>query len=191
MVKLNDLIELVPAGAKCSWISPLHPVEKPNGQPKTVKIKGVTSQMRANVEKSRIRVTSDNKRLNKAIIRMRRPMPSVSQLQFYLAGNEWFSKVDIRDAFLQVVLDADGRILTTFSTPWGLYRYKRLNMGLCTASEIFQEVILSQTSGLRNIKVAIDDIMVYGKTLEEHDSALESLMARLTEMQITLNKSKC
>ena len=106
MVKF-DLIELVPAGAKCSWISPLHPVEKPNGHPKPVKVKGVTAQMRANVEKRRIRVTSDNKRLNKAIIRMRRPMPSVSQLQFDLAGNEWFSKVDIRDAFLQVALDAD------------------------------------------------------------------------------------
>jgi hypothetical protein len=64
-------------------------------------------------------------------------------------------------------------------------------MGLCTASEIFQELMLSQLSGLQNIKVAIDDIMVYGKTVEEHDAALESLLARLTEMEITLNKSKC
>jgi len=115
MIKF-DLIEAVPAGAKCSWISPMHPVEKSNGphKPKEPKPKGSANQMRANVEKNRIRITSDNKRLNKAIIRMRRPMPSVSQLQFDLAGNKWFSKVDIRDAFLQVLMDVESRILTTF-----------------------------------------------------------------------------
>ena len=79
-------------------------------------------------------------------------MPSVQALSYDLNGNKWFSKVDIRDAFNQIELDEESKILTTFVTPWGLYRYLRLNMGLCVASEIFQEILSSKLADLKNIK---------------------------------------
>jgi hypothetical protein len=40
------------------------------------------------------------------------------------------------------------RHTTTFRTPFGLKGYKRLAMGICCASEMFQRVIENALSGL-------------------------------------------
>ena len=128
-----------------------------------------------------IRITSDNSsNLNKAIIKQIRPMPSVCSLK-YENGAKFFSKADIRDAFLPIELDESNKDLTIFSTPWGLYRYKRLNMGLCEASELFQEKMTRNLQGLKHVKVAMDDILVSGKRQEEHDEALN----------LTVGEDKC
>lgn len=118
-------------------------------------------------------------------------MPSVCTLKYDLNGAKHFSKVDIRDAFLTVELDEGSKDLTIFSTPWGLYRYKRLNMGLCVASELFQEKMTRNLQGLVNVKVAMDDILVFGKTQEEHDAALHALMKRLVDLNLTVGVDKC
>jgi len=118
-------------------------------------------------------------------------MPSISTLKYDLNGMKYFSKVDIRDAFLTIELDDESKNLTIFSTPWGLYRYKRLNMGLCVASELFQETLTSKLAGLKNVKVAMDDILVFGRTQAEHDEALEALLKRLVELNLTVGEAKC
>ena len=73
----------------------------------------------------------------------------------------------------------------------GIYRYKRLNFGICSASEIFQETIrqvIQNIPGARNIS---DDILVYGKDQDSHDKALCSVLQRLSDNGLTLNGSKC
>ncbi len=104
--KLNELInqeiiEKVDETAKVTWISPMLPVEKN----KSTKPKGKSNQQRQLTEQAHIRITSDNKKLNKAIVRRPRPMPSLQTLTYDLNGKKWFSKVDIRDAFNQLELD--------------------------------------------------------------------------------------
>ena len=90
------------------------PVAK--GKATIINRKGRDEKPREAAKKS-IRITSDNKKLNKAIIRQTRPMPSVQSLSYDLNGNKWFSKIDIRDAFNQIELDEQSKILTTFITP--------------------------------------------------------------------------
>ena len=73
----------------------------------------------------------------------------------------------------------------------GLMRYKRLNVGISSAAEIFQNVIrktLEDIDGAINIS---DDILVFGKTHKEHDHNLKAVFQRLREKGISLNKSKC
>lgn len=164
----DDIIERVQAGSRVSWVSPMLAVQKQQNN-RAYKGKRAKRSGLLDVSASKIRITSDNKKLNKAIVRQPRPMPSVQSLSYDLNGKKVFSKIDIRDAFSTVELDEDSRQLTTFSTPWGLYRYKRLNIGLCVASELFQEVFSGKLCDLKNIKVAIDDVLVYGKDQEEHD----------------------
>lgn len=97
----QGIIEPVPLDSKITWISPMMPVEK--GKAKIQK--GVSAQQRqAACQKANIRITSDNKKLNKAIIRQTRPMPSIQTLSYDL-NDKWFSKLDIRDAFNQIELD--------------------------------------------------------------------------------------
>jgi hypothetical protein len=197
----NDIIEIVPKGAEITHISPMHPVEKANYDPEHYKKKECELHSRkpcrkciseADMESIDIRITSDNSdNLNKAIIKQTRPMPSISTLKYDLNGMKYFSKVDIRDAFLTIELEDQSKNLTIFSTPWGLYRYKRLNMGLCVASELFQETLTSKLAGLTNVKVAMDDILVFGHTQTEHEEALEALLKRLVELNLTVGEAKC
>ena len=46
-------------------------------------------------------------------------------------------------------------------------------------------------AGLKGIKNAADDILVFGKTREDHDKNLYELLLRLLEAGITINKKKC
>lgn len=175
MIK-DDIIEEIPSGTNMSWISPLHVVE--NSSYNLTK----TLQKHANrneepeqrsVDKKLIRITSNNKCLNKAIVKQKRLMPNVIQLRQQLHGMKFFSKVDIKSAFNTMMLDEQSRNLTAFITPWGkIYRYKRLNMGLCIASELFHERMCSLLGDLENVRPAIDDILVMGSTIEEHDKCL-------------------
>ena len=52
-----------------------------------------------------------------------------------------FSKVDLKSGYHQLVLAEKSRYITTFSMHDGLWRYKCLNFGISSASEMFQNVI--------------------------------------------------
>ncbi|XP_062614532.1 uncharacterized protein K02A2.6-like [Saccostrea cucullata] len=53
---------------------------------------------------------------------------------------------------------------------------------------VFIQQTIEGIPGTRNIS---DDIIVYGKSQEEHDSSLQLLLSRLRERNLTLNKDKC
>ena len=128
---------------------------------------------------------------NKAIMRERHQMPTVDELINDLNGAKIFSKVDLRSGYHQLELDKNSRSITTFSTHVGLSRYKRLNFGVCSASEVFQKEIRTIVSDLEGVTNIADDILIYGSTQEKHDAALEALFRRLEDNGLTLNKQKC
>lgn len=64
-------------------------------------------------------------------------------------------------------------------------------MGLNIASEAFQDFFSNKLADLKNIRVAIDDVLVYGKTEEEHDQALHALLSRIRILGLTCNPIKC
>ena len=45
--------------------------------------------------------------------------------------------------------------------------------------------------GLEGTLYLIDDILVYGKSQEEHDKRLTTALQRIAKAGITLNKDKC
>ncbi|VDP28113.1 unnamed protein product [Schistosoma margrebowiei] len=58
-----------------------------------------------------------------------------------LHGSEVFSKVDLKDAYLQIPLDQSSSILTTINTPFGLFKYNFLPFWSKLFPAIFQEVM--------------------------------------------------
>ena len=46
-------------------------------------------------------------------------------------------------------------------------------------------------SGLEGVLCLIDDVLVIGKDLEEHNKRLENVLEKLSESKITLNYDKC
>lgn len=63
--------------------------------------------------------------------------------------------------------------------------------GISCAPEKFQKIIEQILCGLKNVKNFQDDMIVWGKDVEEHDKALEAVLKRLREFNVLLNDKKC
>ena len=87
--------------------------------------------------------------------------------------------------------DDGSRDITTFVTNKGLYRYKRLNFGISSANEMYQYVIEQVLQGCEGARDISDDIIVHGKTKEEHDQRVCKVLERLKGRGLTLNSEKC
>ena len=74
---------------------------------------------------------------------------------------------------------------------FGLRRYKRLNFGINSAAEIFQDVIRTCISGIQGAINVSDDILIFGRDQVSHNRALEEVFKRLRDNGLTLNKDKC
>ena len=74
------------------------------------------------------------------------------------------------------MLDEETSYLTTFNSPFGIFRFTRLPFGLCVSQDVFQQkmdFILEKFAGAVGIP---DDIAVHGPTEKEHDENLHNLM---------------
>jgi hypothetical protein len=100
---------------------------------------------------------------NKAILRERHVLPTVDELIHDLNNDSVFSKFYLRAGYHQIGIEEKSRQITTFSTHLGLFRYKRLNFGISSASEVFQETVSSVIRDVQGTKNLSEDIIVYGK----------------------------
>ena len=163
-----DIIEKVEGPS--SWITPVVIVPKSNDG---------------------VRLCLDMRRPNEAILRTRHPIPTVEETLLDLNGATVFSKIDLKWGYHQIELHMDSRDITTFQTHRGLYRFKRLIFGVCSASEEYQHAIAQVLQGCENAKNISDDIIVYGKTKEEHDRCLQAVLLRMKDNGLTVNGNKC
>ncbi|XP_055547651.1 uncharacterized protein LOC129731571 [Wyeomyia smithii] len=74
---------------------------------------------------------------NKAIKREYFRSPIIDEMKVKLHGAKYFTKLDLSDAFYHLELSEDSRVLTTFITENGMYRFTRLMFGVNCAPEIF------------------------------------------------------
>ena len=169
----DDVIEKVTEPSE--WCAPLVPVVKNKG----------------GKEEPEVRLCIDFKKLNRAIKRERYVMPTCEELLAKLSGNKVFSLLDAAAGFWQLPLEEDSRRLTTFITPFGRFRMKRLPFGIATAPEIFQERMEDLLQGCDGTVCYMDDILVFGKTAEEHNENLKRVLKRLQERGLMLNEAKC
>ena len=82
---------------------------------------------------------------------------------------------------------------TAFSTPYGHFQFKRRPFGLKNAPATFQRLMNSVLSGLQGIElfVYLDDIVIYSRSLQEHESKFNKLMERLRNAKLRLQPDKC
>lgn len=102
-----------------------------------------------------------------------------------------FSNLDLTAGYHQLELHPDSRYITTFTTQLGLRRYKRLNFGVSSVAEVFQNTIRQMLQGIADVKNLSDDSIIYGATLADHDKSIIAVFQRLKEQDLTLNRKKC
>ena len=84
----------------------------------------------------------------------------------------------------------ESSLLTTFNTPFGRYRFNVIPFGFVVAQEVFHRSVSELFGDVPGCETDIDDILVWGKTLDEHDRNLKLILDRVKEIHMTLNKEK-
>ena len=138
-----------------------------------------------------LRICVDMKPLNKAIRRERYMLPTIDDILHRLTGAQVFSSLDASSGYWQLLLEEGSSKFTTFITPFGRYRFLRLPFGVSSASEIFQREMSDMLQDLPGVAVYQDDIIVYGRSMQEHDDNLRAVFEEVKKSGMKLNKSKC
>ena len=134
------------------WVSSLMIVPKPNGT---------------------LRICIDPRDLNKAIQREYYASITIEKV----ATRLWiFSVLDAKSGFNQIALDHESSLLTTFNTPFGRYRWKRMPFGINSAPEVWQRTV-NEIIGIIEIVGSGDDSRrfhrrrVWGNRCRSHEIA--------------------
>ena len=167
----NDIITKVQTNVPTSWCSQMHVVHKKDGK--------------------NVRVCIDPKFLNKALLRETHPIRTIEDVVTRVEGSNFFTTLDANMGFFQIQLDAESQLLTTFSTPWGRFMYKRLPMGITSAPEIYQRKIEEVFEGIENLANIYDDVLLYTKDMEKHCHILQQTLEVARKNNLTFRLSKC
>ncbi|CAE1255836.1 unnamed protein product [Acanthosepion pharaonis] len=119
--------------------------------------------------------------------------PTMEELLHKLSGAKFFSKLDAKkkNGYWSVKLDRESQLLTTFNSPFGRYCFRRMPFDLVMSQNIFQQrmdMIIEKCTGAL---ASIDDVIIHGKTKEEHDLNLRNLMETARTAGLTFNSSTC
>lgn len=126
-------------------------------------------------------------------IKKKFPLPIIEELFEELLGAKWFTTLDLRLGFHQILVDEGDRYKTAFQTHMGHYEYKVMPYGLTGAPATFQAVMnyILQPLLRRCVVVFIDDILIYSKSYEEHLSHVQLVFDILKKHQFLVRLSKC
>ena len=116
---------------------------------------------------------------------------SMDDLYASLAGGKRFTTLDLSNAYQQIQLDDESQQYITISTHKGLFRYNLLPFRVASAHSIFQRMMENLLQGIQGVCVYIDDILISGRTNEEHLEHLDEVLRRLAEARMRLKKNKC
>lgn len=101
--------------------------------------------------------------------------------------------MDLKSGYWQIEVDERDREKTAFVTPDGLYEFKVLPFGLCSAPATFQRMMDTVLSGLKwqTCLVYLDDVIVFSRTFQQHLDRLSSVLQAIRSAAHTLKPEKC
>ena len=147
----ENIFEKVPDGETITWGSPL--VVQPKPKYTDIKNEELKSQM--------IRASIDMRIPNEAMKRSRCVQsPRVEDFIYRLRDCKIFTKLGLRQGYHQLTLDPSTRQVSTFSTPWGNYRPKRLVFGAKSSQDVFCEAMFRAFEDTPHCMNQRDDILL-------------------------------
>jgi hypothetical protein len=123
----------------------------------------------------------DYRPLNAVTIKNMYSLPHIDILFDQLAVAQVFSKIDLCSGYHQIKIHVEDIHKTTFTTRYGLYEYLVMSFRLTNAPAHFMylmnSVLMLELD--KFVVVFIDNILVYSKTMEEHEEHLRIVLQRL------------
>ncbi|XP_062606710.1 uncharacterized protein LOC134268467 [Saccostrea cucullata] len=121
-------------------------------------------------------------------------LPRIEEMLDCLAGNKYFSVLDLKSGYHQVEIFEPHKERTAFTVgPLGLYEFNRMPFGLTGAPATYQR-LMQETLGDLHLKICcifIDDIIVFSSTFQQHLERLKLVFDRIRAANLKLSPKKC
>lgn len=140
-----------------------------------------------------IRICIDYRTLNNRTTPDQYTMPRIDDALDSLSGSQWFSVLDLRSGYYQIEMAPEDKEKTAFICPLGFYQFERMPQGITGAPATFQRLMEKAIGDMHLLEaiVYLDDIIIFGKTLEEHEQRLLKVLDRLEEVGLKVSIDKC
>lgn len=166
--KMLDAGIIVPVTSE--WSSPVIIVSKKDGTP---------------------RFCVDYRVLNKLMKGDRWPLPKIQEIFDDLLGSCFFTSLDLFSGYWQIRLSKGCRDKTTFVCRFGTFRFEVMPFGLMNAPATFQRLMDRILEELPFVRVYMDDVIIFSKTLEEHLDHVRLVLERIAKHKLKIKVSKC
>jgi hypothetical protein len=152
----------------------------------------ITAEKKAADGSIGLRLCLNPKALNPYIEFDEFPIPKITDLIPKLAGASYFSKLDLKESFLQLPIWKEDRKKTTFQWNNKFYRFVGAPFGLCHLTFEMQRILSTYLADMKEFCFNyVDDVIVYSKSKSEHEEQLTKVVNKLTEAKMIVNLQKC
>ena len=121
------------------------------------------------------------------------PLPRLDDTLDLLPGATYFTTLDLASGYWQVPMEKYSQEKTAFSTHSGLQEFKRIPFGLvnvpATIQRLMEAILTVLARGVCH--VYLNDLLVFGRTLEEHNRHLGQVLRRIRTAGLRLKPNKC
>ncbi|GJX83817.1 putative nucleotidyltransferase, ribonuclease H [Tanacetum coccineum] len=131
--------------------------------------------------------------LDKLTIKNRYPLPGIDGLFNQLQESQYFSRIDLRSVYHQLIVHEDDIPKTAFRTRYGYFKFTVMPFGLTNAPAVFMDLMKRVCRPYLDnfVIVFIDDILIYSRTREEHKMYLRLVLELLKKEKLYAKFSKC
>ena len=140
--------------------------------------------------KKKLQICLDPRDLNEALECEPYYSRSVDELIGKFHGCTVFSIVDMMKGYWMVILHPDSRLLTCMLIDIGRFQWTQLPMGTGVASDVFQKKLDEIFHNVPGVTGIADDMVIYGKSIEECDKHFPSFLSIVRKNNLKLNALK-
>ena len=105
-------------------------------------------------------------------------------------GMRYFTTLDSRHSYWQVPLNEESSKLTTFTTPWGAYRFWQNVIELISAGDEHNRRGDEVLAGVDNVRKVVEDVLIYNVDWATHVQHVRDVLRRCAENGITLHPGR-
>lgn len=140
-----------------------------------------------------IRMCIDYQLLNSRTIPDQYTTPCIDEILDSMTGSKWFSVLDLRSGYYQIAMAEEDKEKTAVICPLGFFQFERMPQGVTGAPATFQRLMEKAVGDMNLLEVLVylDDLIVFGRTLEEHEERLLKVLDRLAEVGLKISLDKC